>query len=275
MTREEQVPLILGGHSFIRQLGVEATPLAAEQRSIVAACLDHGIRGFDTTYQPERVALGNALASLGRREAAIVIAWNFFTDFGPEGEVGGAAYCRPHHLSLMLEQLQTERLDALVVHPLGQEREDRRQEELAQRWQAEGRVRWLGLWAPELPTLERYRDDNPYRFMVRPFNVADRASAEVFAAGKEFGWEIVACSPFVRGWELERRLTKAAEAEATPPDALRARLADAMLRYALFESGADFLIVAMRRAEWVARNVASCRAGPLSEGERAWLEGLG
>ena len=56
----DDVPLVLGGHSFIRQLGNEPRPDAGEQARIVAVCLDAGIRWFDTMYAPERVALGRA-----------------------------------------------------------------------------------------------------------------------------------------------------------------------------------------------------------------------
>ena len=49
-------PLILGGHSFIQQLGNDPQPSEATQLAIVAACLDQGITWFDTTYQPERLA---------------------------------------------------------------------------------------------------------------------------------------------------------------------------------------------------------------------------
>ena len=90
--------LILGGHSFIAQLGSDPAPDEKTQDAIVAACLDSGITTFDTTYLPERIALGKALQRLGRRSEAQLIAWNFFTDFGPEGSAGGllarAGACR-------------------------------------------------------------------------------------------------------------------------------------------------------------------------------------
>ena len=61
-----EVPLILGGHPFISQLGNDPPASEREQRRIVEACLDHGIRWFDTTYQPKRVALGNVLRAVAR-----------------------------------------------------------------------------------------------------------------------------------------------------------------------------------------------------------------
>ena len=90
--------LILGGHSFITQLGSDPAPDEKTQDAIVAACLDAGVNWFDTTYLPERVALGNALKRLGRRNEAQLIAWNFFTGFGPDGSVGGHAPYEPRHL---------------------------------------------------------------------------------------------------------------------------------------------------------------------------------
>ena len=62
--RSVEMPLILGGHSFISQLGNDQPASEEEQRSIVQSCLEHGIRWFDTTYRPERVALGKVLDEL-------------------------------------------------------------------------------------------------------------------------------------------------------------------------------------------------------------------
>ena len=78
MPNKATVPLVLGGHSFIQQLGNDPAPDVDEQIEIVSTCLDAGITWFDTTYQPERVALGTVLKALGRRDEATIIAWNFF-----------------------------------------------------------------------------------------------------------------------------------------------------------------------------------------------------
>ena len=53
-------PLVLGGHSFIQQLGNDPGLSEADQTRLVESCLNRGIRWFDTTYQPERIALGRA-----------------------------------------------------------------------------------------------------------------------------------------------------------------------------------------------------------------------
>ena len=131
-----ELPLVLGGHSFIQQLGNDPRPSPEEQLSLVASCLDHGIRWFDTTYQPERIALGQALSTLRRRESATILAWNFFIDFDDTGAVGGPAYYQPHHIEQMLEQLQTTWIDGLVIHNLQDPVENERQLILAQDWQA-------------------------------------------------------------------------------------------------------------------------------------------
>jgi hypothetical protein len=55
--------LVLGGHSFIQQLGTDAAPTRDQAVEIVAACLDNGIVRFDTTYAPERIAVGRALTT--------------------------------------------------------------------------------------------------------------------------------------------------------------------------------------------------------------------
>jgi aryl-alcohol dehydrogenase-like predicted oxidoreductase len=263
--------LVLGGHSFIEQLGNDPPASPSAQASIVEACLDAGITWFDTTYQPERTALGRALKALGRRDEAVIIAWNFFTDFGPGQPVGGPEPYRPHHLAVLLEQLQTDRIDGLVVHPVEDPRQNRAQLELARAWQAAGRVRWLGTWHPGADAESAFGADNACQFMVRPLNLSTRDAGPAFAAAKRLGWQTLACSPFVRGWELDRLAANAARAGAATAEQARARLADHLLRYSLHHPDVDRLIVAMRRAEWVARNAASARAGPLSEEERAWL----
>ena len=133
-------PLVLGGHSFISQLGNDPAADFDRQLEIVSQCLDKGITTFDTTYLPERIALGNILKHLGRRDEATIIAWNFFTDFDDQGDVGPADYYQPDHLEIMLEQLQTDHIDMLVVHRIGQSPENDRQEQLAFAWQDHGVV---------------------------------------------------------------------------------------------------------------------------------------
>lgn len=263
----QEIPLVLGGHSFISQLGSD--PLASErtQIEIVEACLDNGICWFDTTYQPERIALGRALKALGRRHQAKIIAWNFFADFGPGDEVGGPSTYQPHHIDLMLEQLETDYIDRLVVHAMGDEEENRRQEALAQTWQAKGYVGSLGVWHPGQDALEQYGTRNPYSFMVRPYSVTTPDAAPAFAACKQLGWENLACSPFKRGWEVDRLVERAGPAS-------RARLVDHMLRYSVFQPNVDRLIVAMRKTDWVRANVDSYQRGPLAADERWWLEGV-
>ena len=270
---DREVPLVLGGHSFISQLGSDPPLTEREQIAIVGACLDNGIRWFDTTYQPERVALGRALAALDRRDEATIVAWNFFRDFGPGDEVGGPDYYRAHHIDLLLAQLQTDRIERLVVHAMGDEQENGRQEALAMSWQAKGYVGMLGVWHPGDDAVERYGVRNPYRFMVRPYNVTTRDAGAAFAASAALGWETLACSPFVRGWELDR-LAKRAGARYGSGASVKAKLAEHMLRYTLFAPNVDRTIVAMRRVEWVGANVASWRKGPLAAEERAWLEDL-
>jgi hypothetical protein len=80
--------------------------------------LDNGIVRFDTTCSPERVALGRALAALGRRDEATIFAWNFFDHFRPDDPVGGPGPYRAEHLQIMLDELQTDRIDVLIGHPV-------------------------------------------------------------------------------------------------------------------------------------------------------------
>src|SRR5690242_2627120 len=95
MNRPSEMPLILGGRSFISQLGNDPPASEEEQQQIVQACLENGIRWFDTTYRPERIALGKVLDVLGMRSEANILAWNFFTDFSFGDHRGKAEYYRP------------------------------------------------------------------------------------------------------------------------------------------------------------------------------------
>jgi aryl-alcohol dehydrogenase-like predicted oxidoreductase len=266
-------PLVLGGHSFISQLGNDPPASQEEQHRIVETCLDNGIRWFDTTYQPERVALGNVLHTLGRRDEATIFAWNFFTDFTPGDPVGGPDYYRPGHIDVILEQLRTPYVDCLVVVPKDDPEENERQVELAKEWRSKGFARSLGLWIQDTP-IEQYHRENPFRFAIRPFNVTTEDAAPVFVACKQSGWETLATSPFFRGWELDRMVTEAAAHGYGSAAALRPVLADVLLRFSLFQPGVDRVIIAMRKAEWVMRNLDSVAKGPLTEEERRWLRRL-
>ena len=274
MGQKAEIPFILGGHSYIKQLGNDFPTDRELQVKIVETCLNKGIRWFDTTYQPERIALGNALDQLGRREEAVVIVWNFFTQFGPEESVGGAHYYQPHHLELMLEQLKTDYIDRLVVHKLGDEKQNRRQEGLAISWQEKGYVRHLGTWAPSANALEIFGEDNPYSFMVRPYNITTNDAAPAFAACKELGWENYACSPFVRGWELDKLVDKSLSRDGGKKLELRSKISDLMLRYSLFMPHVDRLIVAMRKVEWIEQNIQSYQKGKITQEELDWLRGV-
>jgi aryl-alcohol dehydrogenase-like predicted oxidoreductase len=274
MSPAPETPLILGGHSFISQLGNDPPASAEDQRAIVESCLDHGIRWFDTTYQPERVALGKAFEALGRRSEATILAWNFFTNFAPGDPVGEAEYYRPGRIDIILEELRTPYVDCLVVHPLDDPEENQRQEELAVGWQKKGYARFLGLWVQRPASVERSREETPYRLAVHPFNITTDHAAAVFEACKARAWETVATSPFFRGWELDRTIAEASARGYGEADTLRPLLADLMLRFSLFQSNVDRVIVGMRRVEWIARNLESISRGPLTSEESRWLNSL-
>ncbi len=277
MNSQRNTPLILGGHSFIRQLGNDPPLDEIGQIELVEACLDNGIRTFDTTYQPERIALGRALKSLGRRDEATLIAWNFFTDFAPNDEnLGGPSAYESNHLALMCEQLQTDRIDWLVVHSTGDQSADIAQETHACHWKKEGHVLKLGMWHMNTSTLARHGGAGPYDFVVHPLNTAVFAKmADAFENARRMGLKNVACSPFIRGRELDHMAAHAVAQHALSPEAAHARLADHMLRFALFAPHVDHLIVAMRKKDWVNRNIASATKGPLNASEQVWLEELG
>jgi aryl-alcohol dehydrogenase-like predicted oxidoreductase len=270
MNRAIEAPLVLGGHSFISQLGNDLPASAQEQRAIVESCLDHGIRWFDTTYQPERIALSNALHALARCDEARILAWNFFTDFGPGDALGQPDYYRPGHIDVILEQLRMPYVDCLVMVPLANRDENQRQIELMIEWRRKGYARSLGLWVDAPWIVEHYRHENPFRFAIRSFNVTTD-DAPVFANCKICGWETLATSPFVRGWQLDRMIVEASARGYGEPEALRPLLADLMLRFSLYQGSVDRVIVAMRKVEWITRNLESVSKGPLTAEEQRWL----
>lgn len=239
---EAAARLVLGGHSFIPQLGNEPAPTAREAEAIVGACLDSGITWFDTTYAPERTALGAALAELGRRDEASIIAWNFFRHFGPEDSPRGHEPYREEHLETMLRELRTDRIDLLVVHPVEDPEAHERQERLADRWLAEGKVRRLGAWMPSVSA-----EAGRYSAAFAPYNGTTPDAPGAFEAYKARGWETFATSPFVRGWELDR----IARESGRP----KAEVAAEMLRFTAHAPNVDRVVVAMRRVEWIAANL--------------------
>ena len=274
MSPKNESSLILGGHSFIKQLGTDPVADQDLQIKIVETCLDNGILWFDTTYQPERIALGKALDQLGRREEATIMAWNFFADFGPEDKTVGSVYYQPHHIDLMLEQLRTDYIDRLVVHDVRDEEEESKQRSLVVTWLQKGYAKQLGTWSPSENVKEVYGADNPYSFMVRPYNITKEDAAPAFAACKELGWENYACSPFVRGRELDKLVGKALSLYGGEEPEIRAKAADLMLRFSLFGPNVDRLIVGIRRTEWVKRNIHSQNKGELTPEELEWLNAV-
>ncbi|HEY1725744.1 MAG TPA: aldo/keto reductase [Steroidobacteraceae bacterium] len=274
MSPTAEIPLILGGHTFISQLGSDPAASEHQQGLIVQSCLDSGIRWFDTTYQPERLALGRVLDSLGRRAEASIIAWNFFTDFSPREPVGEPVpYC-PVHIDQILEQLRTSYVDCLVLAPSDDGEQNRQQEQLLLGWQKRGYVRSLGLWITDLAVIEHFPNKQSFRFAIRPYNIATDDAASIFAACKRIGWETLATSPFFRGWELDRIAAEAVAQSLGPDATVRPMLADLMLRFTLFQPDVDRVIVAIRKTEWIGRNLESVARGPLTIEERQLLQRL-
>jgi aryl-alcohol dehydrogenase-like predicted oxidoreductase len=264
------LPLVLGGHTFIEELGNDPPLSPEEERAIVEACLDAGITWFDTTFTDERESLGRALEALDRHDEATIMAWNFF------GQVySNPIPYKPGHLDAILPELRTNHVDRLVVHPPREEDEPahRRGVSIAQGWQEAGRVGKLGIWHPGPDAEEKFGRENPYDFMAQPYNVDTEDAPESFAAAKRLGWETIALSPFVRGWKLDA-MVEAAEPLEDEDASIRGRLADHMLRYSLFQPDVDRLVVGMRRVEWVHNNVDSVKKGPISPEEQSWLTAI-
>ncbi|MDD5200775.1 MAG: aldo/keto reductase [Terrimicrobiaceae bacterium] len=269
-TKEGCSPLVVGGHSFIAELGNDPATGFDEQLSIVNECLDQGINTFDTTYEPERVALGRILESLGRRDEARVIAWNFFVDENTGDYFGGPQAFRETHIERLLSQVRTDCIDMLVVHPVLDDSKNREQIEIARSWVSSGHVRELGTWSPGNDPATQFGPQNPYDFIVTPRNIKT-PHTEVFRSCKAIGCRTFATSPFNRGWLLDQLISTGIKQSSGKQEDLRARIADGLLRFAIHHPHVDHLIVGIRRKEWIDSNLESVRKGPLSEEERQWL----
>jgi len=268
------IPLVLGGHSFIQQLGNDPMPSAVEADAVVRRCLEVGIIWFDTTYLPERVLLGASLQRLQATAQARIIAWNFFHDFAPGADVGGPMAWQAHHLADVLCQLGTERLHGLVIHPMGDDDVDRRQVRLARDWQAAGLVDELGIWAPGDRAASLWGQDNPFAFVVQPHNLTTQGSGEKLATYKAMGWRTLACSPFVRGWELDTLIATWARMGGPAAPEARVALADLLLRFSMFSPGVDQVVISMRKSVYVDQAVASLARGPLTDADIRFLKQL-
>ena len=263
--------LVLGGHSFIEQLGNDPEASFDEQCRIVRACLDAGVRRIDTTYYQERVALGRVLAHLGRRDEAYIQAWNFFQQPGQEKDLVGPTPYEPHHLRTLRDELQTDRVDLLVVHVHEDVERLRRELALAAGWRAAGQVQEVGLGMATPRHLDMLPSSHPVTHVLAPYNAFHRDAAETFTQARAMGLRTVAMSPFVRGWKLDEIVAAGGEDKA--------RVADVLLRWVAGQPLVDHVIVSMRRADWVQRNLESLARGPLRPEEQArlgaWLGGPG
>jgi aryl-alcohol dehydrogenase-like predicted oxidoreductase len=248
----------LGGHSYMQQLGNDPKPAFEEQCEIVSACLDNGIHLFDTTYYQERVALGGILKRLGRREEARIMAWNFFKQLGREDDLVPHTPYEPHHLDIMLEELQTDFIDTLVVHSDDADGQ-RRELELARDWMESGRVRSVALGMANARHLDALPEGHSVCGVLTPYNAFARDAADAFA--KAQGMERIALSPFVRGWKLD-------EIGEDP-----AEVSGILLRWVASQDLVDHVIVSMRKSEWVRANLDAVARGPLTEKEQNRLEG--
>ena len=265
------LPLVLGGHSFIKQLGNDPMPSPAEADALVRRCLEMGIAWFDTTYLPERVMLGACLKRLQATAQARIIAWNFFHDFAPGEDVGGPLAWQSHHLERVLNELGVERLHGLVVHLMGDADVDRQQVRLARDWHAAGLVAELGIWAPGENATSIWGKDNPFHFVVQPHNITTPGSLEKMAAYKALGWRTLACSPFVRGYELDTLVSAWVRIGGPVASEARIALADLLLRFSMFSPGVDQVIISMRKHAYVDQASVSLARGRLSQAEEALL----
>ncbi|MDQ3328229.1 MAG: aldo/keto reductase [Chloroflexota bacterium] len=251
----------LGGHSFIEPLGNDPPASFTEQCALVAACLDHGVHLLDTTYYQERVALGNVLHQIGRRDKAQIMAWNFFRQPEQEDDLVPFTPYEPHHLDTMLQELQTDRVDVLVVH-VHADREKLGQElDLARGWMDSGAVGSVALGMVEAESLDDLPEGHPVSAVLAPYNAFNREAAVAFERARTMGFRCIALSPFIRGWKLDEIGGE------------KVHVPDVLLRWVVTQELVDNVIVSMRRTAWVDANLASERRGSLSAEEQEELQG--
>lgn len=266
-TRSGRSKLGLGGHSYIQQLGNDPQPSFEEQCELISTCLDSGVALFDTTLYQERVALGKVMRELRRRDEAEIVAWNFFKQPGREDDVVPWTPYEPHHIDVMLGELQTDRVDILVIHAEDDEDTLRQGLDVAREWVRAGKVRRVALGMLGLRHLRMLPEAHPVSHVFAPYNAFNRDALTVFEEAKRMGLAAVAMSPFIRGWKLD---------EIGEDKAL---VSDILLRWVASQDIVDRVIVSMRRTEWVHANLRSAARGPLLAEEQdrlsGWLERVG
>jgi aryl-alcohol dehydrogenase-like predicted oxidoreductase len=244
----------------MQQLGNDPKPAFEEQCEIVSACLDNGIRLFDTTYYQERVALGGILERLGRRGEAKIMTWNFFKQLGKEANLVPYTPYEPHHLDMMLEELQTDCIDTRVVHADDADGQ-RRELELAWDWMESGRVGSVALGMAKAWHLDVLPEGHSVGGVLIPYIAFACEAADALATAKASGMEKIALSPFVRGWKLD-------EIGEDP-----AEVSGILLRWVASQGLGDHVIASMRKSDWVQANLDAVARGSLTEEEQVRLEG--
>lgn len=257
---ENGATLGLGGHSFIEQLGNDPQPSFEEQCGLVATCLDAGIKLIDTTYYQERVALGKVLRTLGRRDEAHIMAWNFFSQPGRENDLVPYTPYESHHIDTMLEELQTEYIDILVIHVHSDMDHLHNELELGRGWLEAGKVRSVALGMAEEQYLEQLPLGHPISYVLAPYNAFNRSAAAMFERARSMNMGTIALSPFIRGWKLDEI------------GGDKRVVSEILLRWVASQPLVDNVIVSMRKSEYVRTNLEAIQKGPLTPDEEIQLE---
>ncbi|WP_240414862.1 hypothetical protein [Paenibacillus periandrae] len=111
-----------------------------------------------------------------------------------------------------------------------------------------------------LKDLAYVKSGSPISCVLAPYNAFRRDAEYTFRKAKTMGLEVIAMSPFVRGWKLDE----------LGEDKLKA--ADILLRWAAHSELVDLVIVSMRKSEWVVTNLDTLKRGSLSREEADQLE---
>lgn len=254
----------LGGHTFIEKLGNDPLASFQEQCSIVSESLNNGIRLIDTTYYQERIALGKIMQKLGRRSEAEIMAWNFFKQPGKENDLVDFTPYKEHHLDIILDELQMKYIDTLVIHAHGDTNKLHEEIKLAEHWKKEGRITNIALGMVKPQHLENLPEENPVTHVLAPYNAFNQETVTTFLKAKEMNLVVVALSPFIRGWKLDE----------IPED--NQVVSDILLRWVSSQKIIDYVIVSMRKREWVKENIESIHREQLNDDEanllQSWLK---
>ena len=170
----------------------------AQRTRQVAAALEHGVNYFDTTYDHEAEALGNALADLKARDKC-TIACDYCMDGTKSRELRWSA-ARRFERSLKL--LKTDHVDVYRPTPRDKMNQTDLQTlyDLFTKWKQEGKARFFGISGHDERYLMWAVETFPLDLILVPYSVGVQKAAEkLLPFAKQRGVGVVVIKPFAGG----------------------------------------------------------------------------